>query len=172
MIVNTLSMFGGGDGSEDNGLNNKPINLPLLMVKNHKGEIVRWDDYKPEFWEWYRKKSGFFQQDASQQDTPDATGSASSAFPNDPPPSILGHRTVTGAWSEPFWAPNPRREYIDLNVDELKAKIMEDRAELESLQSKRAPTSLSQRGAWLGRKKTLISRIKAMETRLNSLQGN
>ena len=79
MIVNTLSMFGGGDGSEDNWLNNKPINLPLLMVKNHKGEIVRWDDYKPEFWEWYRKKSGFFQQDASQQDTPDATGSASSA---------------------------------------------------------------------------------------------
>jgi len=171
MIIRTLSVLGGGDGSADDKLNNKPIDLSLLMVKNHKGEIVRWEDYKDEFGKWYREESDLIQQDASQQDTPDATGSASSAFPNDPPPSILGHRTVTGAYASPIWAP-PRQEYIDLNVDELKAKIMEDRAELESLQSKRAPTSLSQRGTWLGRKKTLISRIKAMETRLNSLQGN
>ena len=82
MIVNTLNVLSGGDGSADNWLNNKPIDLSLLMVKNHKGEIVRWEDYKDEFGKWYRE-SDLIQQDASQQGAPDATGSVSSATGDD-----------------------------------------------------------------------------------------
>ncbi len=82
MIIRTLNVLSGGDGSADDLLNNKPIDLSLLMVKNHKGEIVRWEDYKDEFGKWYRE-SDLIQQDASQQGAPDATGSVSSATGDD-----------------------------------------------------------------------------------------
>jgi hypothetical protein len=73
MIVNTLNVLSGGDGSADNWLNNKPIDLSLLMVKNHKGEIVRWEDYKDEFGKWYRE-SDLIQQDVAT--TPPSTTSS------------------------------------------------------------------------------------------------
>ncbi len=73
MIIRTLNVLGGGDGSADNWLNNKPIDLPLLMVKNHKGEIVRWEDYKDEFGKWYRE-SDLIQQDVAT--TPPSTTSS------------------------------------------------------------------------------------------------
>jgi len=73
MIIRTLNVLSGGDGSADNWLNNKPIDLPLLMVKNHKGEIVRWDDYKDEFGKWYRE-SDLIQQDVAT--TPPSTTSS------------------------------------------------------------------------------------------------